>query len=346
MGHLARFLRRLITSFRSGREEAGLEREIASHLLLLEDDYRRRGLSPDEARRAARIALGGAEQTKERHRDARAFRWLDNARRDVTYAMRTLRRHPVATATAALSLAVGIGLNAAVFSVIDWALLRPLRYPASHELVRVFTAGTAPVTSPSPLTYDEFVIPNNCSAIWPRAPRPFRAVTRFSTQVAATFAGLALLLSMIGVYGLTAGEVSAKWRELAVRLALGCVTPRRVLDRDSAVCCHSGSWSGTWHPWRRQRWAGARVVAARDRPRRCAHPGGRASPARCHGNPGCSAGSQARATSGSRGDFTQRIGAGPRLALAALSTGHCPNCSDGRDTILGYASLLCLAHVE
>ena len=105
----------------------------------------------------ARLALGGIDQTKERHRDARAFRWLDDARRDATYAVRMLRRHPVATATAALSLAIGIGLNAAVFSVVDWVLLRPLPYPASRELVRVFTAGMSPVTSPSALTYDEFM---------------------------------------------------------------------------------------------------------------------------------------------------------------------------------------------
>jgi hypothetical protein len=55
-----------------------------------------------------------------------------------------------------LSLAIGIGLNAAVFSVVDWVLLRPLPYPAPHELVRVFTAGIAPITPPAALTYGEF----------------------------------------------------------------------------------------------------------------------------------------------------------------------------------------------
>jgi hypothetical protein len=90
---------------RPGRDEAALEREVASHVLLLEDDYRRRGLSAAEARRSARLALGGIEQTKELHRDARAFRWLDDARRDATYAVRLLRHHPVVTVTAGLSLA-------------------------------------------------------------------------------------------------------------------------------------------------------------------------------------------------------------------------------------------------
>src|SRR5437867_1754390 len=85
------------------------------------------------------------------------FMWIDNARRDVAYAVRMLRRHPIATATATLSLALGIGLNAAVFSIVDWVLLRPLPYRAPHELVRVFTAGTAPVTGPSSLTHAEFL---------------------------------------------------------------------------------------------------------------------------------------------------------------------------------------------
>ena len=156
MGHLRRFLARLVNVVRPERDAAGLERELTSHLALLEDEYRRRGLPAAAARRAALLALGGIERTKEQHRDARAFRWLDDARRDAVYAMRMLRRHPVATATSTLSLAIGIGLNAAVFSVVDWVLLRPLPYPDAHELVHVFTSGRTPVTGPSGLVSDEF----------------------------------------------------------------------------------------------------------------------------------------------------------------------------------------------
>jgi hypothetical protein len=101
-GHLARFCGRLLSALRPSRAEASLDREIASHLALLEESYRARGLSPEDARRSAHLALGGVAQTKEQHRDALAFRWLDDARRDGAYAVRVLRRSPVASAAAAL----------------------------------------------------------------------------------------------------------------------------------------------------------------------------------------------------------------------------------------------------
>ena len=68
--------------------------ELAAHLALLEDEFRRRGLTPDDARLAAKRALGGVEQVKERHRDERSLRWLDDAWRDSHYAVRTLGAHP------------------------------------------------------------------------------------------------------------------------------------------------------------------------------------------------------------------------------------------------------------
>src|SRR5262245_43140957 len=176
MAPLKRLFQRLLHAVFPARAEADLDREIASHLALLEEDYRRRGFTPAEARRRARLALGGIDQTKERHRDARAFRWLDDARRDAVYAVRMLRRHKITAAAAALSLALGIGLNAAIFAVVDWVLIRPLPYPAAHELVRVFTAGTTPVTRPSPVTYQEFSVFGGASAF--RASAAFNTTTR------------------------------------------------------------------------------------------------------------------------------------------------------------------------
>lgn len=81
-------------------------------------------MSHAEAQRAARLALGGMEQTKELHRDARSFNWLDDARRDVAYAGRLIRRTPVFSLTVALSLAIGIGATTAIFTIANGLLLR------------------------------------------------------------------------------------------------------------------------------------------------------------------------------------------------------------------------------
>src|SRR5882672_141872 len=95
MARLRRFFRRISNVVRPDGAEADLARELASHLALLEDEFRRRGLTPDEARLAARRAFGGVEQTKDRHRDARSFVWLEDAGRDVRHAARLLRRDPL-----------------------------------------------------------------------------------------------------------------------------------------------------------------------------------------------------------------------------------------------------------
>jgi predicted permease len=117
MARLKRFFRRLSNVVRPGRLEPDLARELASHLRLLEDEYRRRGMAPEDARLAARHAFGGVEQTKDLHRDARSFVWMDDARRDLLYAARLLRRNPVFALTAALSLAIGIGATVTIFTV-------------------------------------------------------------------------------------------------------------------------------------------------------------------------------------------------------------------------------------
>src|SRR5262249_50739268 len=118
-GGWRRFVLRLWNALRPQRAERDLERELRAHLTLFEDEQLRRGLSPDAARRVARLALGGVEQAKERHRDARSFPWIDDARRDVAHALRSFTRDRVFTLTAVVSLAVGIGANGAVFTVAN-----------------------------------------------------------------------------------------------------------------------------------------------------------------------------------------------------------------------------------
>jgi macrolide transport system ATP-binding/permease protein len=132
---LRRFLLRLRNAIHPGREEPDLARELASHLGLLEDEYQRRGMSADDARAAARRAFGSAMHAKDLHRDARSFTWIDDARRDGLYAIRTLRRTPGFTALAVLTLALGIGATTAIFTLIDGVLLQSLPVRDARGLV-------------------------------------------------------------------------------------------------------------------------------------------------------------------------------------------------------------------
>jgi putative ABC transport system permease protein len=133
---------RLLALLRPGAADRQLDREIASHLALLEDEYRRRGMSADAARAAARRKFGGVDQTKEIQRDARSFGWLEDLRRDVRYTLRTLARSPGFTAASVLTLAIGIGGSTAVFSLIDAVLLRPLPFRNPERIVMVFEDGS------------------------------------------------------------------------------------------------------------------------------------------------------------------------------------------------------------
>ena len=146
MSQLKRFIRRLVNVLRGSRAEDQLSRELDAHLRLIQDDFERRGMSPDEARRAARRAFGGVEQAKEQQRDARSFVWLEDARRDLAYAVRTLVRSPGFTVTAVGSLALGIGANAAIYSLVDAVLLRRVPVAAPGQLVEISRLNGVPLS--------------------------------------------------------------------------------------------------------------------------------------------------------------------------------------------------------
>jgi len=145
---LRRFFLRLVNAFRPWRAEPDLDRELASHLQLLEDDFRRRGLSAEEAKLAAKRAFGGVEHTKNRHRDARGFVWIDDIRRDAAYALRAARRSPGFALLALAIMALGIGANTAVFSVVNAVLLKPLPYQNPERIVTLSTSVVGRETGP------------------------------------------------------------------------------------------------------------------------------------------------------------------------------------------------------
>jgi putative ABC transport system permease protein len=134
MRQLFRRLTALLTARRLERE---LEGEVIAHLELAERDGIAAGLSPEEARRAARRSFGNVDLMKEVHRDQRSVRWIDTFLRDVRHGCLLLVRDPGFSAVAIGVLAIGIGANAAMFSLVDGILLKPLPYPDPERIVRV-----------------------------------------------------------------------------------------------------------------------------------------------------------------------------------------------------------------
>ena len=134
---MRRFIFRLLNVFRRDPAERELDREVASHLALLEDEHRRRGMTPEDARLAARRAIGSVALTKDLHRDARSFGWLDDARQDVRFAARMLVRSPGFAAVVIFTMALSIGATTTLFSLAYGVLMRPLPWPEPDRLVRL-----------------------------------------------------------------------------------------------------------------------------------------------------------------------------------------------------------------
>jgi putative ABC transport system permease protein len=129
---------RLLALLRPARGERDLDDELAFHVAMQARANVREGMTDRDAERRARAAIGGVEQAKERARDVRPLRWLRDAAQDVRYALRGLRQTPRFTVAAVLTVVLGVGANATIFSVLNPLLFTPLPYPEPDRIVNVF----------------------------------------------------------------------------------------------------------------------------------------------------------------------------------------------------------------
>ena len=145
---------RLRSLFRWAQADQELDDELRDHLERKTKEYVAQGMTQKESHRRARLDLGGIEQTKEKCRDARRVNWIQDVFQDIRCGLRILRKSPGFTAAAVLTIALGIGANAAIFGLVDSALLRALPFPHIKRMVNVWTTDAGgDMHSPFPNQY-------------------------------------------------------------------------------------------------------------------------------------------------------------------------------------------------
>jgi putative ABC transport system permease protein len=159
--------------FRRARVERELDEELRAYVELLTAEKVREGVGAAAARRAALLEVGGVEQVKEQVREVRAGAMLETFLRDARYAVRVLAKRPGFVAVAVITLALGIGANTAIFSVVNAVLIRPLPYEGSHELVQIW--GTLPQLDIAPMSPANFLE-------WREQNRGFERIAAYTGQ--------------------------------------------------------------------------------------------------------------------------------------------------------------------
>lgn len=144
MRWLHSFPLRLRSLFRKSRADRELENELQFHLEQQTEEFMARGMTTEAARNAALRSLGGVAQLEEQCRETRGVNWFEHAVQDLRFALRTWRRNPGFAFVLVLTLALGIGANTAIFSLVNGILLRPLPFPRPEELVNAAYTGPVP----------------------------------------------------------------------------------------------------------------------------------------------------------------------------------------------------------
>ena len=136
MFRFRRLLAKLGNLFGKNRAEQDLAREVESHLVLIADELERRGMSPEEARLAAKRSYGGVEQAKQAYRDEHYLSWLEHTVQDLRHAVRALARSPGFTLVAIVTIALGVGVNTTLFTAYNAVALKPLPVADASSVVR------------------------------------------------------------------------------------------------------------------------------------------------------------------------------------------------------------------
>lgn len=171
MDWLRQLLSRFAALFTRRKLDADLDEELRAHLEIATGHNLQSGLSREAARREALREFGGVTQIKERYRMQRGAPFLDHLARDVRYAVRQLARSPSFTLTAVLTLALGIGANTAMFSVVEGVLLSPLPYPDPDRIVMVWQS--RPNVNQLDISYPDFLD-------WQRSNHSFERMAAFT----------------------------------------------------------------------------------------------------------------------------------------------------------------------
>jgi len=199
-----KFLLRLRSLFRRPRVDSELDAELAFHADELTAENVAAGMAPAEARRAAQLALGGVTQFKEECRDMRRVNLLEDLRQDLRYSFRSLAKSPGFTSVVVVTLALGIGANTAIFSIVHGVLLQPLGYPRADQLVLLSAESPAIGSTQSAVSAPEY--------------REFRQMTRSFAAVGAYSTGGTAYTT--GEVNLTAGDQPLRARSVSVDAGL------------------------------------------------------------------------------------------------------------------------------